>query len=316
VRRRDVIGAFCSAISMWPFMAAAQLSGRTYRIGVLSPFSVPPEFVDELNHDGLVEGRNLVIDQRGIGVPPTRLEGVADELVKTSPDAIVTYGPAAGHAAQLATKSIPIVAYADDPVASKLVASMSQPGGNTTGVGIFAAQLDAKRLEILHELIPSVKLIGVLADPTQEGQAEVEATGRELGLELITQQVRSTDEIVPAIDALAAARVAAINVLATATFWAGRSLILDRTRTLRLPTIYFWRWFAQQGGLVSFGPNQDEAPRLTAKQLVRILNGADPGKLPILQPTKFEFSINIKTAKALGLTIPQSILLRADEVIE
>lgn len=208
------------------------------------------------------------------------------------------------------------MAYVDDPVASGLVASMSQPGGNTTGIGLFAAQLDGKRLEILHELVPTARRIGVLADPMQAGQAEVETVGRKLGLELITHEVRSTDEIVRAIDVLAATQVAAINVLATAIFWAGRTLIIDRTRALRLPTIYFWRWFAKEGGLVSFGPSQDETDRLPARQLLRILNGAAPGKLPVLQPTKFELVINLKTAKALDLTVPPMLLATANEVIE
>jgi len=145
---------------------------------------------------------------------------------------------------------------------------------------------------------------------------QVLATGRNLGLEVVTQEARNAEDINRAVDALAAQHVEAINVLAAASFWAARVAILDRMRDLGLPAIYFWRWFTEQGGLISFAPAQDEGDRLLARQLIRVLNGAEPAKLPILQPTKFELVINFKTAKSLGLAIPPSLLARADEVIE
>ncbi len=319
MKRREFLSILGGAVAAWPLPARAQQSGRTYHIALLAPFApallIPA--VDEIKRNGLVEGRNLLIDRRGEGVQVTKFEAVAAELVKSGPDAIVTWGPAAGRAAQHATKSIPIVAYTDDPVESGLVTSMLRPGGNTTGVGIFASELDAKRLEILPELVPAARRIGVLVDPTQElGLARVEAVGRELSLDLIIHEVHSASDVVGGIDALAAVQVAAINVLASAVFYGGRTLIIDRTRALGLPTIYWWADLAREGGLIGYGPSLDEADRLLAQQLLRVLNGAAPGEVPIIQPTQFELVINLKTAKALGIAIPSSLLTRADEMIE
>jgi putative tryptophan/tyrosine transport system substrate-binding protein len=221
------------------------------------------------------------------------------------------------HAAQHATTSIPILAYTDDPVESRLVDSMSRPGGNTTGVGLLASQLDAKRLEVLHELLPTTKRIGLLVDPQQKtGLGEVEAIGRDLGLELIAEEVRDVDGISRGIDALSAAHVEAINPLASAMFYIAKELIIDRTRVLRLPTMYWWADLVRDGGLIGYSPNEEEAGRLYEQQAVRVLKGAAPGQLPVLQPTRFELVINLGTAKSIGVNIPQSLLLRADEVIE
>jgi putative tryptophan/tyrosine transport system substrate-binding protein len=273
-------------------------------------------FWDELKRNGFVVGQNLVVDRGGRPGPIARLDAAAAALVRAGPDAIVTYGAAAGHAAQSATKSVPIVVFTDDPVESGLATSMSRPGGNTTGVGILAGQLDGKRLEILHELVPAARRIGLLVDPTQVGQAGVEAVGGNLDLELITREVRSADDIGQGIDALAAGKVTAINVLASALFYDRRALIIERTRALGLPTIYWWADLAREGGLISFGPNFEEAHRLLARQVCRVLNGVTPAKLPIIQPTRFELVVNLKTARTLGLTVPPSLLARADHVIE
>jgi putative ABC transport system substrate-binding protein len=318
MRRREFIAGM-GATTAWPLAAHAQQPGRTYRIALLGSVSLDPlsPTFDELKRNGFALGGNLVIDERGLELPVARFDAVAAEVVKAAPDAIVTWGPAAGHAAQRATKSIPIVAYTDDPVESGLVASLARPGGNTTGVGILSAQLDAKRLEVLHELVPAARRIGVLADPSQElGLARVESVARNLGLDLVIREARSTDDIVGAIDALAAARVTAVNILASAVFNLGRKQIIDRMRALGLPTIYWWSSLAREGGLVSFSPSQEETNRLHARQIVRVLNGAAPAELPIVQPTKFELVINLKTAKSLDLTVPPALIARADEVIE
>jgi putative tryptophan/tyrosine transport system substrate-binding protein len=316
MRRRGFVAGVGASIA-WPVVAAAQRPGRTYRIAMLASLSAEVwTFWDELKRNGFVTGQNLVVDRRGKPVPIARLDAAAAELVKAGPDAIVAWGPAAGHAAQSATKSVPIVVFTDDPVQSGLATSMAHPGGNTTGVGILAGQLDGKRLEILHELVPAARRIGLLVDPTQVGQAEVEAVGRNLDLELITREVRSADDIGQGIDALAARKAAAINVLASLLFYDSRALIIERTRALGLPTIYWWADLAREGGLISFGPNFEEASRLLARQVSRVLNGASPAKLPLIQPTRFELVINLKTARALGLTVPPSLLARADEVIE
>jgi putative tryptophan/tyrosine transport system substrate-binding protein len=223
MRRRGFVAGVGASIA-WPVVAAALRPGRTYRIAMLASVSAEDwNFWDELKRNGFVVGQNLVVDRRGKPVPIARLDATAAELVRAGPDAIVAWGPAAGHAAQSATKSVPIVVFTDDPVQSGLATSMSRPGGNTTGVGILAGQLDGKRLEILHELVPTARRIGLLVDPTQVGQAEVEAVGRNLDLELITREVRSADDIGQGIDALAAGKVAAINVLASALLYDTRA---------------------------------------------------------------------------------------------
>jgi putative tryptophan/tyrosine transport system substrate-binding protein len=317
MRRRDVITGV--AATAWAFAARAQQPGRKYRIASLSQSPVKRDhpFWDELKREGLVEGHNLLLDVTGMGVPLADLQAVADRLAKAGLDAFVTWGAAAARAAQHATTSIPIVAYTDEPVEDGLVASMSQPGGNTTGVGLLTSQLDAKRLEILHELLPAAKRIGVLIDSTQKlGLGQVEALGSDLGLELIAKEVRNADSVGHAIDALAAAHVEAINILASAMFYGAKNLIIDRVRALRLPTIYWFGILTREGGLLSYGPIEREAARLLVRQLLRVLNGAAPGQLPVLQPTRFELVINLKTAQSLGLTVPPSLLARADEVIE
>jgi putative ABC transport system substrate-binding protein len=274
-------------------------------------------FFDELSHHGLVEGKNLIVDPRAFSVPPSQLETVATELVKSGQDAIITSGPGSGHAAQHATQSIPIIAGMDDPLGSQLVASLPNPGGNMTGVGIFAFQLDAKRLELVHELVPTARRIGILADPaTAASRPNVEATAHALGLELVLREARSPNDIPGAIEALAAAPVDAICVLASPILGGADALTLARVREARLPTIHQWPGTVRNGGLVAYGPSEDEIGRLLAQQLIRVLDGAAPAHLPVIQPTKFELWINLKTAKALGLEVPPTMLVRADQVIE
>jgi putative tryptophan/tyrosine transport system substrate-binding protein len=323
MKRRDiVVGVIAGlAATALAFEACAQRPGRTYRIAFLHPLRLQPDtrrgILEELERNGFVEGQNLVLDESGMGVPISDLQAAADRLVKAGPDLFMAWGPAAAHAAQHATTSIPIVAYTDDPVETGLVASMPRPGGNTTGVSLLASQLDAKRLEVLHELLPTAKRIGLLIDPQQKtGLGEVEAVGRDLGLELIAEEVRNVDGINRGIDALAAAHVEAINVLASAMFYIAKKLIIDRTRVLRLPTMYWWADLVRDGGLIGYGPNREEVARLNVQQAVRVLKGAAPGQLPVLQPTRFELVINLGTAKSIGVIIPPSLLARADEVIE
>jgi putative tryptophan/tyrosine transport system substrate-binding protein len=319
-RRREFM-AIVAAAATWPLVAHALESRRTYRIAILSPFSADSlrsgAFLDELSRNGLVENHNLLIDWRGMGVPVTSFGAVAPELARAGPDAIVAFGPPAGLATQHATEAIPIVAMVDDPVDTGLVLSMSRPGRNTTGVGLFAAQVDAKRLEIIHELIPTAWRIGLLADPTaRKSYRQVEEVARELGLELIRRDARNMKDIVPAIDALAAAKVGVIEVQFSALLFAGSPLILNRARALRLGAVYVWPEDASDGWLAVYGPSRIEAQRLLAQQLVRVLNGASPADLPFVQPTKFKLVINLKVAKVLGLTVPPSLLAQADEVIE
>jgi len=322
--RRDLIAMIGGAAVAWSTGVGAQQAGRTYRIGVLT--SLPRRqrafntMFDELSHNGFIEGHNLIADPRGFSVPPSELEAVAAELVKSGQDVIVTSGPQAAHAAQHATQSIPIMAVMDDPLDAKLVVSMSHPGGNTTGLGIFATQLDAKRLEILHELVPTARRIGMLGDPgTVTSRPNVEASARELGLELLPRDVGNPNEIGAAIDSLQAAHIDALCILASPVLGndGATDFIIDRMRRSNLPAMYQWPDAAvPSGALIAYGPREDAIGRLDAQQLVRLLNGAAPGELPIIQPTNFELWINLMTAKALNLTISPTMLVRADKVIE
>ncbi len=248
---------------------------------------------------------------------PPFLEAAAIELTRARPDVIVATGPEAVRAAQQETRSIGIVAIADDLVTSGLVASMPHPEGNTTGVAIFAFQLDVKRLELLHEALPQAGRIGILADrehvPTLSA---LNAAARDFGIEISPFTARSQEEIIHAIDAMRATSVDAVNVLASPILWGFLSLILDRLRLSRLPAIWQWPEGAKAGGLIGYGPPLDAVFRQCARQVAKLLRGAKVADVPVEQPTKLELVINAKTARTLGLTIPPTLLARADQVIE
>ena len=219
--------------------------------------------------------------------------------------------------AEAATSTIPIVGLADDMVGSAFAASMARPGGNITGVGILAGELDAKRLALLHELVPHARRIGVLADLTTVPTVpQVEKTARDLGIDLVTRPAKNREEIGRALGAMIAARVAAVNVLGSPVLALHHRFIIDRVRQARLPAIYQWPEDAWDGGLVSYGPRRTLVNRQMARFVDKILKGAKPADLPVEQPTTFELVINLTTAQALGLTIPPSVLGRADQVIE
>jgi putative ABC transport system substrate-binding protein len=321
MRRRAFITLLGGAAVAWSSPAPAQQAGRTYRISFLAPF---PEshpffgvFLSELSRNGFATGRNLIVDPRGFGVPVANYDTVAAALVKDKIDAILPFGPQATRAAQEATRTIPIVAGMDDPIASNFVRSLSHPGGNLTGVGIFASQLDSKRLEILHSTVPEVRRIGILADPAQTSSwPQLRLTASGLGVELVFFYARSTDELVAATYAMAAAQVGAANILASPVLGGAGRLSVEQMQHLRLPAAYQWPETVHDGGLVAYGPRQEEITRQVVRQLVRVLEGEKPGDLPVEQPTVLALSVNLKTAKALGITVPQSVLVAADEVIE
>jgi putative tryptophan/tyrosine transport system substrate-binding protein len=320
-RREFILGvAGVSVLAALP-VARAQEAGRRYRIATLT--NTPredrawPAFLAELGHAGFVEGGNLDVDYRGFGVAPPSLEAVAIELTRARPDVIFATGPEAVRAAQQATRSIAIVAIADDLVASKLVASMPHPEGNTTGVAIFAVQLDVKRLELLHEALPEARRIGILADREQVPTlSALNAAARDFGIEISPFTARSQEEIIHAIDAMRATAVDAVNVLASPILWGLLSVILDRLRLSRLPAMWQWPEGAEAGGLVAYGPRANVVLRQCARQVAKLLRGAKVADVPVEQPTKFELVINAKTARTLGLTIPPTLLARADQVIE
>jgi putative tryptophan/tyrosine transport system substrate-binding protein len=272
---------------------------------------------DELRTAGFVEGRNLII--AGWEARPEQFADRAAELVRAKVDAIFCGGGnVAIEAAQRATTNIPIVGMTDDMVGSGLVRSFAHPGGNTTGVSILASELDVKRLQILHEFFPSARRIAVLADPTTISTREQLAdAAHDIGVDLVRFEASSSDEISRALDALALAKVQAVNVLASPILFSNRRLIIDRAAGLRVPAIYQWPEMAEEGGLLAYGPRNVQVLReMIARLLVKVLQGAAPGELPVEQPTKFELVVNLKTAKAMGTVIPETLLPRADKVIE
>jgi putative tryptophan/tyrosine transport system substrate-binding protein len=298
--------------------------GRTYHLGCLSPLprdaSPYVALLDELRRQGFIEGQNLTIDPRGYGLRSEQFSEVALELVKVPVDVILATGDAAIRAAQKATITIPILGSTDDMVSSGLVSSMAHPGGNTTGTSIFSTELDGKRQEILIEIVPDARHIAALADSNTTAPHELEAlkdAARAHGIELSIYRTVKPEEIVGAIDTAKTTGAQALNVLASPFLKANEQLIRTRAATLKLPAIYQWPEMAEAGGLAAYGPSLIQLYRdVQARQLVKLLKGAKPADIPIEQPDKFELVINLKTAKALGLTIPPAILARADEMIE
>jgi putative ABC transport system substrate-binding protein len=321
MRRREFIALASGAVA-WPKgVHAQQAAVPSYRLAVLLP--LPEEamrpFFDEMRQLGFEEGRNLVIDRRGFGVRYERFPALAAEMLKAGPSAFICAGDAAIRAAQTATSTIPIVAVTDDMVGSGLVRSLAMPGNNTTGVSFLVGDLDAKRQEILIGSVPDVHRIAALVDVQSTPAFRtklLEDAAQRRGIALMIQRVERTDEIGPAIERAKTEGAKALNVLASPLLHVSRQVIIARTSALRLPAIYQWPDTAREGGLLAYGPSLSELMRVWARQVIKVLRGANPAGLAVEQPTKFELVINLKTAKALGVTIPQSLLLRADEVIQ
>jgi putative tryptophan/tyrosine transport system substrate-binding protein len=322
VKRREFITLLGGAAAAWPVVARAQ-QGRLPVVGVLRPnrkdvletFAEP--FRRYMKAIGWEEGRNvrfLFVWTEGLS---ERAPALAGELVAQNVDLIVTFGDPATGAAQQATSAIPIVAMTDDMVGSGLAASLARPGGNTTGVSILASELDVKRLEVLHEFVPQARRVAVLADSTTVStRTQLASAGRDLDVELVWFEAASPEELSRAVDALTAAKVEAVNVLASPLLNLWRLQIIDRMRDVRLPAVYQWPESAEDGGLLAYGPRNLLCYRHVVSLVDKVLRGAKPADLPIEQPTKFELAVNLKTAGAIGLTIPPTLLLRADEVIE
>jgi putative ABC transport system substrate-binding protein len=313
-------------LSAAPFGAEGQQAGKLSRIGVLmnlySPDADPPQaFRQGLRDLGYVEGQNLIIDWRYQLGRTDRLPPLAAELVRLKPDVVVADVTVAIRAAMQATSTIPIVmASSADAVGSGLVTDLGRPGGNVTGVTIMLAEMSAKRLQLLKETVPNVSRVAVLWNPALPWHRamlkEVEAAAPSLRLQPIAVAVRSRgDDFGKAFAEIASARVDALFVSETMTPTARRQLV-DFAAKNRLPTMFMNQDYVAAGGLMSYAPNFSEGFRHAARYVDKILKGARPGDLPVEQPTKFELVINLKTAKALGLTMPQTLLLQADQVIE
>ena len=327
ITRRTALLSLASLLAA-PFAAEAQPAGKVWRIGLLDYASPDPArlawwraFQDRLRELGYVEGQNVVFQPRWGNGQVSRLPGLATELVAAKVDILVTAGSPAALAAKQVTSSIPIVtASGPDPVELGLVASLGRPGGNVTGVTSISSELSAKRLELLKELIPRVSRVAALWDRgANRGSAlrDTEVAARSLGIALQSVAVR------PDPSAYEAAFVAmkrdgagAVIVVSSAAFFASRQRIADLALTHRLPSAVGSKEYAEAGGLISYGADSPDQFRRAAVFVDKILKGAKPADLPVEQPTKLELIINLKTAKALGLTIPPSLLRRADHVIE
>jgi ABC-type uncharacterized transport system substrate-binding protein len=313
-----------------PLTADAQPAAKIYRIGLLGSYSPTSPtanaalweaFFQGLRELGYVEGRNILIEGRFYGDQTERLPALAAELVRLNVDVIVTQSPPAPEATQRATSTIPIVfAVHQDPVGSGLVASLARPGRNVTGLSTLAPELVGKRLQLLKEAVPGISRVAVLSNPAIPSQAlelrEAEIAARSLKVQLQVLQARAPSDFASASSAMTKDRAGGLIALGGALFFAHRTRIVELAAQSRLPAIYNSKEFAEAGGLMAYGPNLRENFRRAATYVDKILKGAKPGDLPVEQPTKFEFIVNLKTAKALGLTIPPSLLLRADRVIE
>jgi len=325
IRRRRFLGAACALLSA-PLAASAQQAPRVYRIGYLHPGSTGPRdretLLAALRELGYVEGRTISFVTRLGGGRADRLPALAADLAGQRVDLIVAASTIVIKAAKKATGTIPIVmAYwggTPDPVKAGLVASYARPGGNVTGVDMMDIALEPKRLELLVEAVPASKVIAVLAYDSrrfEENMVDVRARARALGVQLRVVAPQH-DEIDGAARSIVASGAAAVLVPSLPRSPEARRQIIESMNRNRIPAMFQFDYYADEGGLMAYGPTQREMDRQVARYIDRILKGARPGDLPVEQPTRFELVVNLKTAKALGIKLPQSLLARADRVIE
>ena len=328
MNRRSFISSVTLALLAAPLAAEGQPAGKVVRIGLLDYAASDPAsaarwkaFREQLRGLGYVEGQNVVFEPRWGDGQVGRLPSLAAELVDAKVDILVTAGSEAALAAKQATNSIPIVmATGGDPVESGLVTGLAQPGGNVTGVISLIAQLAGKRLELLKQLIPQASRIAILRDPANHSSAlslrGAESAAKSLGVVVQGVGVRGPRDFDAAFLAMKRARTDAVILAENTRFIADRRRIADLAVMHRLPMMVAAKEYAEAGGLISYGTDYPDLFRHAATYVDKILKGAKPGDLPIEQPTKFELVINLKTAKAIGLTIPPSLLGRADQVIQ
>jgi putative tryptophan/tyrosine transport system substrate-binding protein len=326
MRRRGFICFIGAAATAWPLSARAQQSVKQRTIGFLGS-STPSAmsqwvaaFVQRLRDLGWIEGGTVTIEYRWAEGRSSRAAEIAAEFVQLKVDVIVTYGTSPVLAAKQATSVIPIVfAAANDPVGAGLVASLARPDGNVTGLSVQQVDAAGKRLELLREVVPGLRRLAIMANIGNPGAAlemgEAQAAAGTLGLEVTTIEIRRGEDIAPGFDTLKG-QVEALYVCTDPLVITNRARIQTSAMGARLPTVYNSREYVETGGLMSYGPNFLGQWRRTAEIVDKILRGAKPGDIPVEQPTKFDLVLNLTTAKVLGLTIPSTLIARADEVIE
>ena len=326
MRRREFIKAATASVVAWPLVARAQQTAKPV-IGFMSARSpddsgtILQAFLKGLGESGFFDGHNVIIEYRWARGEYDQLPAFAAELVQRRVNVLVaTGGNSSALAAKHATATIPIVFVAGDPIRTGLVQSLNRPGGNVTGSVIPTTDMDQKRLSLLHEFVPTVPLIGALLNPSSPAQENqlpaLEQAARTIGRRLLVAKASNDEELNAAFALLLQQGVGALVVAADAYFDTRRDRIIAFAAQNRLPAVYHFREYAFAGGLVSYAPSLTDGYRQAGIYTGRILKGEKPADLPVLQPTKFDFVINLKTAKALGLTVPFGLLNAADEVIE
>ena len=326
MKRRELMLLLGGSAVLWPLTARAQQASEVYRIGFLgdSPAVYPDAieaFRQGLRDLGYVEGRNIAIEYRWAEGKPERMRELAEELARLRVDVIIVPSSIYTEAAKRATSTIPIVFMGHaDPVATGHVTSLARPGSNITGLAVMATETSVKSLELFKQAVPGLARVAIIFDPATPSHGPalkaVEAAGPALGLQVQPVAVRSATEFGNAFSAIVRERADAVQVLGTPLFVAGAQRLAELALTHKLPSAFFPRENVDAGGLMSYSPNRADYWRRGAIYVDKILKGANPADLPVQQPTKFELVINLKTAKALGLTIPKSFLSRVDEVIE
>ena len=327
--RRRFVSTLAGGLLAAPLAAKAQPAARVARIGLLGndPVGNPhllEAFRQGLRDLGYVEGRNVLIEYRFAEGKFERLPALAAELVALKVDVILATTVLTAVAAKQAIKTIPIVFFAAaDPIRSGLVTSLARPGGNVTGLSVLSPELIGKRLELLKQAVPGISRVAILWEPDGGGERtdkgmlkRAEVAGQALGVRLQYVEARSSADFDRAFSDMTRAHAGALTVLPSPMFFNERRRLVDLAATNRLPAVYPARESVEAGGLMAYGPSVPDLFRRAATYVDKILKGAKPGDLPVEQPTKFELVINLKTAKALGLTIPPSLLQRADQVIE
>ena len=322
-----LVAILALSLALAPLAVEAQQAGKVYRVGVLASSTqsnFEPSvriFREALSAAGWVEGRNLTLDVRYPGDQYARLQELANELVKLKVDVLASLGTPATLAAKRATTTIPIVMESlSDVVVTGLVSNLARPGGNLTGVSGFAPALSGKRLELIREILPQADRIAVFANRANPVTVPIlnatESAAQQMRMKLHVVDVRQIADLATAFETVRRERADALVLVADPLLFSAKLQIVQLAARHRMPTVYETRLFPDAGGLLSYGPLAQERFERMAAYVDRILRGAQPGDLPIEQPTKFELVINLKTAKALGLTIPQTLLQRADQVIE